>query len=137
MAIDPSFPNVMRSEVLSFIQASGTTINDFITPGSAGTIITAFHCNNQSALDLSLQVIKKVSGVDYFYCQVTVPANSGYDGLTPMFDILNDSVMDALTKDINGRRELFVGIGQILRLKLPLALVSPAVVNVFADGGNL
>jgi len=132
MAAQPMFPGLIQTHVISISDLDGTTLKTLVSGGTNGTRIDTISATSTDTVDATLALYHSDGTTDFLIGTITIPANSGNDGNTPSFSVLNDTDLPFLRSDLAH----YVQAGHSLKVGVTVALSASTKIDLVAICGD-
>jgi hypothetical protein len=138
----PVFAQTASIGVQSFLNADASTKKTIITAGANGSRVVALSATStETAADRLAQVWLVRSSVAYLLTSVNVLRNSGFDGIAPNIDLLNQTIWPGMpfgggAGGFDGQSYIFLQASDLLQVSFTTAITAGKEIDIVGIFSN-
>lgn len=132
MSNRPIFPDTIKNAALDIENADGTTTQDLLTAGSAGSRINNISVTSDDTAAVDLIVYYNDGTTDFAIARVNIPIGAGTNGTAPPVSLLNATDMPFLGDDLS----YYLLAAKKIRIAAVAAVTAAKKVSLVATYGD-
>lgn len=127
----PPFVQTPHDIAVSFVNGTGTTLQDVFVATSEGSRIDKLGITGNDSAGRVVQFYLNNGSTDFLAWTIAVPALSGSDGTTSSINAMNPAIVPWLTDGV-----LTLPTGWKLRAGMVVAVTAAKTLNIVGTGGD-